>query len=136
MIFEADWCESDFKVLDATSPAYREWLNGIRLANETRSLRTDLVGGFDVTIAWGDELEAVWMTRNWVSQDDGEEELGYVPEEDSDGLMALLHPHVICRLICNPIASMVLAGDEDLGAVATNNKGVTFGDVLYALAKQ
>ena len=134
MIFESEWRERDFKVLGPDSPAYRKWAR--RTSSQAGNLRTDLVGGFEVNVAWRNKVKAVWTTRSWVCSDDTEEKLGYTPEEDDDGLLALVHSYIACRLVCKPMAGRLEASSCYFEAAVKNKQGVTFGDVLYALAKQ
>lgn len=65
------------------------------------------------------------------SEDDG--------KEDYPGPLALLHPYITCRLICTPMAGVVTTGTDwygNFGATVKNKNGVTYGDVMHALARQ
>ena len=167
-IFEACWSESDFEAIGPESQACHDWFTAFseRLPGVPSSFpRKYLIGGSEVTIDWRRNVQDVFRTQSYGDyfcdiENDGEEnsslsaaaavvpanqdkvDLGYTPEEDLDGSLALLHPYIFCRLICMPMANEIEVVSQGgmfhagFSAVATNSNGVTYGDVMQSLAKQ
>ena len=97
-----------------------------------------------MSIDWGSKVEKVFTTQSYgrdSSETNEEEESRYIPEEDYEGWLALMHPYIFCRLICMPMADNIEMSSfayfyGGFSAVAKNPKGVTYGDVMHALAKE
>lgn len=144
VIFETAWTADDFEVLDSENPRFLRWHAALGTKDQfdpkaTAFERKARIVGLEVYIDWSKKIEEVWHspTHCFIRSDDEDSSGG--AEEDWPGPLALLHPLIACRLICTPMASSVETGSSwhgDFHAVVKNKKGVTYGDVLHALAKQ